>query len=223
MIGHPLKVRELLDEISRGQVLLPEIQRAYVWKGPQVAKLINSLYHEYPVGQILLWDTIDLPITKRLEGVEAPVLPSADRPKIVLDGQQRLTSLHKALESSEDGVDVWFNLETEQFQLYLRRLKNDPLWIPIRTVLKGEKHDLKILQEIEAAGGPGLTDPKSQIYLDRLQRLKRIGEYKFPIEIFPSDDYEEVTEVFVRINSAGTRLRAAELALAQLALRLPGP
>lgn len=58
--------------------------------------------------------------------------------------------------------------------------------------------------------------------MDRLQQLKRIGEYKYPIEIFRSDDYEEVTELFVRINSAGTRLRAAELALAQLALRLPG-
>ena len=37
MIGHPLKVRELLDEIDRNQVLLPEIQRSYVWKGPQAA------------------------------------------------------------------------------------------------------------------------------------------------------------------------------------------
>jgi hypothetical protein len=222
MIGHPLKVRELLDEIARGQVVLPEIQRAYVWKGPQAAKLVNSLYREYPVGQILLWDTIDLPITRHLDGVQTPTLPSADRPKIVLDGQQRLTSLHKALGTDEDPIDVWFNLETEEFQLYLRRLKNDPLWISIRTVLRGERHDLKILQEIEAAGGPGLTDPRSQIYLDRLQRLKKIGEYKFPIEIFRSDDYEEVTEVFVRINSAGTRLRAAELVLAQLALRLPG-
>lgn len=222
MIGHPLKVRELLDEIARGQVLLPEIQRAYVWKGPQVAKLIGSLYREYPVGQILLWDTIDLPITKALEGVAAPGLPSADRPKIVLDGQQRLTSLYRALSPVEDGIEVYFNLDSEQFQLYLRRLKADPLWIPVRAVLNGEKHDLKILQEIEAAGGPGLTDPRTQVYLDRLQKLKRIGEYKLPIEIFRSDDYEEVTEVFVRINSAGTRLRAAELVLAQLALRLPG-
>jgi hypothetical protein len=150
------------------------------------------------------------------------VLPSADRPKIVLDGQQRLTSLHKALGSGEDGIEVYFNLESEQFQLYLRRLKADPLWVPVRAVLRGDKHDLKILQEIEAAGGPGLTDPKAQLYLDRLQKLKRIGEYKLPIEIFRSDDYEEVTEVFVRINSAGTRLRTAELVLAQLALRLPG-
>lgn len=51
MIGHPLKVRELLDEIARGEVLLPEIQHAYAWKGPQVAKLIDSLYHEYPPGR----------------------------------------------------------------------------------------------------------------------------------------------------------------------------
>jgi hypothetical protein len=138
MIGHPLKVRELLDEIARGQVLLPEIQRAYVWKGPQVAKLIGSLYREYPVGQILLWDTIDLPITRQLEGVEAPPLPSADRPKIVLDGQQRLTSLHKAL-GSDDGIDVYFNLDSEQFQLYLRRLNADPLWVPVRAVLRGDK------------------------------------------------------------------------------------
>jgi hypothetical protein len=222
MIGHPLKVRELLDEVSRGQVLLPEIQRAYVWKGPQVAKLIGSLYHEYPVGQILLWDTIELPITKDLEGVQKPELPSADRPKIVLDGQQRLTSLYKALGNTADAVEVYFNLDSEQFQLYSGRLKADPLWISVRSVLRGEKHDLKVLQEIEAAGGPGLTDPQSQVYLDRLQKLKRIGEYKFPIEIFRSDDYEEVTEVFVRINSAGTRLRTAELVLAQLALRLPG-
>jgi len=69
-------------------------------------------------------------------------------------------------------------METEQFQLYLRRLKADPLWVAVRAVLNNEKHDLKILQEIEAAGGPGLTDPKSQVYLDRLQKLKRIGEYK---------------------------------------------
>ena len=65
-----------------------EIQRAYVWKGPQVAKLMDSLYKEYPSGQILLWDTLDLPITKNLGGVKSPPLPPVGSPKIVLDGQQ---------------------------------------------------------------------------------------------------------------------------------------
>ena len=223
MIGHPLKVRELLDEINRGEVLLPEMQRAYVWKGPQVARLIESIYREYPSGQILLWDTIDLPITKNLAGVETPTFPSVGRPKIVLDGQQRLTSLFKALGKGNNGnVAVYFNLETEQFQLYLRRLKADPRWVSVGAVVNNEKHDLDILQEIETVCGIGRSDPKAKLYLDRLQRLRRIGEYKYPIEIFRSDDYEEATELFVRINSAGTRLRAAELVLAQLALRLPG-
>lgn len=222
MIGLPLKVRELLDEIARGKVLLPEIQRAYVWKGPQVAKLLDSLYKEYPAGQILLWDTAQLPITKPLEGVDAPPLPAAGQPTVVLDGQQRLTSLHKALNKTEDGIEVYFNLDSQQFQLYHRRLKADPLWISVRAVLNNVRADLRILQDIEAAGGPSLSDPRTQVYLDRLQRLKRVGEYKFPIEIFRSDDYEVVAELFVRINSAGTHLRAAELVLAQLALRLPG-
>lgn len=222
MIGHPLKVRELLDEIDRGEVLLPEIQRAYVWKGPQVAKLVDSLYREYPTGQILLWDTTLLPVTKVLRGTSKSDDATSGRPKIVLDGQQRLTSLYQALGSGHNGIDVYFHLETEQFQLYLSRLKADPLWVPVRLVISNRKHDLQILQEIETAGGPGIRDPKSQLYLDRLQKLKRIGEYKYPIEIFRSDDYEEVAELFIRINSAGTRLRTAELALAQLALRLPG-
>jgi len=225
MIGHPLKVRALLDEIARGEILLPEIQRAYVWKGPQAAKLVDSLYHEYPSGQILLWDTIELPITKSLEGVQTPTLPSVGRPKIVLDGQQRLTSLHKALGcvgDKESGIDVYFNLETEQFQLYLRRLDADPHWISVRAVVNGDVGELELLQRVVAADGIALSDPKSQVFLNRLQKLRKVGDYKFPIEIFRSDDYEEVTELFVRINSAGTRLRAAELILAQLALRLPG-
>lgn len=222
MIGHPLKVRELLDEVARGEVLLPEIQRAYVWKGPQVAKLIDSLYREYPSGQVLLWDTIDLPITKNLAGVEKPTLPSAGHPKIVLDGQQRLTSLYKALSKDSTDIEVYFNVETEQFQLYVKRLDADARWVAVRRVVNGDEGELAILQRIAQAGGPGLSDPGSQVYLERLQKLRRIGEYKFPIEIFRSDDYEEVTELFVRINASGTRLRAAELVLAQLALRLPG-
>jgi hypothetical protein len=222
MIGHPLKVRELIDEIARGQVLLPEIQRAYVWKGPQVTKLLDSLYLEYPSGQILLWDTLELPLTKNLDGMETPSLPSTGRPKIVLDGQQRLTSLFKALGATGNGFDVYFHLETETFQLYQKRLIADPRWISVRAVINNEKQDLQILRDIEAAGGPSLSDPRTNLYLERLRRLRQIGEYKFPIEIFRSDDYEQVTELFVRINSAGTRLRAAELVLAQLALRLPG-
>ncbi len=181
MIGHPLKVREFLDEIYRGEVLLPEIQRSYVWKGPQVAKLLDSLYRDYPVGQILLWDTIKLPITKNLEGVKTPVFPRTGHPKIVLDGQQRLTSLFKSLgRKGDDDVEVYFNLDSEQFERYSQRLSKDPRWVSVRQVVNGDKTDLQILHEIEETGGPSTKEPKAQEYLNRLQRLRKIGEYEFP-------------------------------------------
>lgn len=222
MIGVPLKVRELIEEIDRGDVLLPEIQRAYVWKGPQVAKLLDSLYREYPSGQILLWDTAELPVTKGIEGVEIQPGARSGHPKIVLDGQQRLTSLYKALGEDKNGLSVYFHLGNEQFQLYLSRLKADALWISVREIFNNKKSDLKVLREIEAKLGKKIDEDTMDSYLERLQRLRRIGDYKYPIEIFKTDDYDQVTELFVRINSGGTRLRAAELVLAQLALRLPG-
>jgi hypothetical protein len=221
MIGVPLKVREFIGEIDRGEVLLPEIQRSYVWKGPQVAKLVDSLYREFPSGQILLWDTANLPVTKPMPGVEGKPEAATLHPKIVLDGQQRLTSLYKALKDSTDGLEVYFHLGAEQFQLYHSRLKSDPLWISLREVFHN-KSDLKLLREIEAKLRAPLDQDTQDIYLDRLQRLRAIGDYKYPIEIFRTDDYEQVTELFIRINSGGTRLRGAELVLAQLALRLPG-
>ncbi len=203
-------------------MLLPEIQRSYVWKGPQVTRLLDSIYRDYPTGQILLWDTTLLPVIKPLEGAAGPTDAMVGRPKIVLDGQQRLTSLYQALGNKNSGMNVYFNLETEQFHLYLRRMDADPAWVPVRDIVSNQLHDLQVLDRISKRGLLTIGDEKSQEYLNRLQALKKIGEYKYPIEIFRSDDYEEVTELFVRVNSAGTRLRTAELVLAQLAMRLPG-
>ena len=225
MIGHPLKVRELLDEIARGEILLPEFQRSYVWRPHQVVCLIDSLYAEYPTGQLLLWDTTEAPVAKGLQGVETrhKGLATVGRPKIVLDGQQRLTSLYKAFDAAaKDPVEVLFNLESEQFVPFQARLAKLPLWVGVREVLGQDRHDLEILQDIAASGGPDLNDPACRVYLDRLRRLRRILEYQFPIEIFRSNEFEEVIELFIRINSGGTRLHKAELVLAQLTLRLPG-
>lgn len=228
MIAQPLKVADLIADVAQGEVLLPEIQRDYVWNGPQVAKLLDSLYREFPSGQIMLWDTASLTVvTKAPEGTRAPTLPPATRPKIVLDGQQRLTSLVLALSprdqlADDAGVEVYFHLDSEQFERYSSKMKRDPLWVSVREVITNRRSDLAILREIAAAGGPSIESSESERYLNRLQKLKRVAEYKFPIDVFKSDDYEAVTELFVRINSGGKRLRTAELALAQLALRLPG-
>ena len=53
------EIGALVAEISRGEIKLPEIQRGYVWKPTQVAKLIESLYRGYPTGSLLFWKTAE--------------------------------------------------------------------------------------------------------------------------------------------------------------------
>jgi uncharacterized protein with ParB-like and HNH nuclease domain len=50
-------VRTLIGQIAAGEIKLPEIQRGYVWKASQVARLIESLYRGYPAGSLLFWKT----------------------------------------------------------------------------------------------------------------------------------------------------------------------
>ena len=58
------KIDELLGEISRGHILLPEFQRGYVWRKNQVRGLVQSLYREHPTGHLLIWRTIRPPLVR---------------------------------------------------------------------------------------------------------------------------------------------------------------
>ena len=55
------QIEALVNDLRSGQLLLPELQRPYVWKSPQVRDLFDSLYRQYPSGQLLMWRTHDLP------------------------------------------------------------------------------------------------------------------------------------------------------------------
>src|SRR3712207_5467950 len=109
-----MPVSELMGKVTRGELRLPEIQRGYVWKPPQVAKLLDSLYHEYPSGSLLLWEADKAPETRSMR-TDAGSQPAAQSPLYLLDGQQRLTSLHRVFTGHLHG-DVVFNIETEVFQ-----------------------------------------------------------------------------------------------------------
>ena len=52
-----MKVATILDQIDMCSLNLPQFQRGYVWSRPQVRNLMRSLYRDYPVGGLLIWDT----------------------------------------------------------------------------------------------------------------------------------------------------------------------
>ena len=82
------KLGAILDQIDTGTMLLPEFQRGYVWNRDQVRGLMRSLYRGYPVGALLVWEA---------EAEAASVRgfnPAAGVKQLLLDGQQRVTSLY---------------------------------------------------------------------------------------------------------------------------------
>lgn len=212
------KVSSLVEMVRGEELLLPEIQRGYVWNRPQIRDLIESLYHDYPAGAIMLWETEANPVSRALGRRKGKESQQNGKIHFVLDGQQRLTSLKLVFEGKDfkgKDLDIRFNYETEEFQLVNRVVRSDKRWVPVTDLIN--KGAIKVSQEMGVLG----SSDAAQI-LDRLNRLERIKDYLFPVYSLRGYTYEQVTEIFVRVNSKGTRLRQAELAIARLAFRLPG-
>jgi hypothetical protein len=117
-----MKISTILDHIDSGHMALPEFQRGYVWNSDQVRKLFTSLYLRHPVGGLLVWATESRTATHRGEGPLA-----AGVVKLLLDGQQRMTSLYGVVRGKPpkffDGnpkafTGLRFHLDTESFEFY---------------------------------------------------------------------------------------------------------
>src|SRR5689334_7719079 len=111
-----IPIGTLIDMYKRGEVRLPEIQRHYVWKATGVRDLLDSLYRGYPSGSILMWETDD-PIQTRDFAIAQDTTAFVGR-KLLLDGQQRLTSLTAVLNGEPINVrrrkrpiEILFNLD----------------------------------------------------------------------------------------------------------------
>jgi len=215
------EIRALVDDIHEGRLLLPELQRQFVWKSTQVRDLFDSLYHNYPSGQILVWETEDLPYAHQLYlsgGVEGD-----KHPQLLLDGQQRLTSLsaillHRELivKDSKRPIDIVFNIYTEKFEVAGPRQSLDAGWISLTKLFTSGI--LSIIQDLKL----DIQNSQTQSIFSRLTQLENIKTYKFQVNILQNLNYDEVTHIFVRINSGGTKLGSSDLALAQLSSRWRG-
>ena len=109
-------VEELVSMIERGELRLPEMQRQYVWQAPRVRDLLDSLYRGYPSGAILIWET-DEEVAQRDMAVAQNKNPY-QATRLLLDGQQRLTSLSAVVRGKpvqvrgrQRPIEILFNLE----------------------------------------------------------------------------------------------------------------
>ena len=262
-----IPISTLVDMYKRGELRLPEIQRQYVWQATRVRDLLDSLYRGYPSGSILMWET-DEAVPTREFAIAQETNAFVGR-KLLLDGQQRLTSLTAVLGGEQvlvrgrkRPIDILFNLEhpdgpptdnievesdevspviaedevTDEngeeadeseaglqeklnqrtFVVSSKNLASQPHWVSVSEVFKAT-NDVEILKK---AGIKSFDDPCYQKYSDRLKTLRDIKYYQYVVHVLErSMSYEEVTEIFVRVNSLGAKLRSSDLALAQMTSR----
>lgn len=114
-----MTIKTLLGMIEERELVLPAMQRPFVWQEDRILRLMDSLMRLFPIGTLLVWETDDAQryreFSKNAESHERPLFnfPHVDpgkRLKYVLDGQQRLTSLNIACAGTLDGRRLYLNV-----------------------------------------------------------------------------------------------------------------
>lgn len=216
-----MKISTILDHIDNGHMALPEFQRGYVWNRDQVRGLFDSLYRRHPVGGLLVWATESRAAAHRGDGPLA-----AGVVKLLLDGQQRMTSLYGVVRGRPpkffDGnaqafTGLRFHLESETFGFYQPvKMKDDPLWIDVTELMsRGHEGHEQLVEKLAEHPDIGTKAVK---YSGRISRLLGILEIDLHIEEVTGADktLEIVVDIFNRVNSGGTKLSKGDLAFAKI-------
>lgn len=218
-----MKINDVLSQIDLGNYALPEFQRGYVWTRSDVRKLMYSLYRDYPVGSLLIWDTATDPDMIRGDGT-----PSSGTVSLILDGQQRMTSLFGVIRGKApqffDGdasafANLYFNIDEEAFEFYSQqKMKGDRAWVSVSEVIpdSGAFFTKVIAQRPD----------DMQYYAEAMTKLNKLSSIKdrdMPVQVVAGEDktIDVVVEIFNNVNSGGTKLSKGDLALAKICAQWP--
>jgi hypothetical protein len=209
---HPIET--LLTWVKSGEIAIPEIQRPFVWEATKVRNLLDSLYQGYPVGYLIAWRN---PTVKLKDGT-----PSAGK-RILIDGQQRVTALMAGLLGREVltkdyetiRIRIAFHPLLEKFEVANPAIRKDVAWIDDVAAVFAPEADLIGLIEDYTTQNPTADRKHVGKVLQRL--VKIINNHVGLIELAEDLDIETVTEIFIRVNSAGAELSQADFAMSKIA------
>lgn len=207
-------VSNILNWVQEKEIAIPEIQRPFVWSSVKVRDLMDSLYRGFPIGYIIAWKNPDV----RLKDGSI-----SNGKKVLIDGQQRITALRAAVlgekvidsDYKEIRIIISFNPVTEEFSTLTPAIQKDKTWIEDISVLMNKVGGL--FQDINnyCEKNPETDREIVERNIEKLLQIKskQVGF----IELDSSLDIETVTEIFIRINSAGVVLSQADFAMSKIA------
>ena len=215
-----IALEQILNYIKSGEIAIPEIQRPFVWKPRQVRDLIDSLYTGYPTGYLIISQS---PNIKLKDGT------LAEGKKIMIDGQQRVTALMTAImgmdiinaDFEKKRIKIAFNPlanpdnDEEHFKVQDNAILKDKRWIAdIAEVFSSTFKRGSFVNTYCSINSEMNSDDLHDI-LDELIGIKnrQIGVITLDKEL----TIDEVTEIFIRINSQGAKLNQADFAMSKIA------
>lgn len=219
-----MKIAELTEGIRKLDFVLPEFQREYVWTRDQAKQLLVSLLRGYPTGSVLFWKTDNPPEIKN----NAVARERIGTTSVILDGQQRLTTLYLFTQDAippyyrpedikEDPRGLHYDLNTGDLQYYTKQLmQGKPTWVSVTSCFDGTRIDVfKIANALASDTEDAFV--LAQRYNDNLTSLRNVVLQDYPVQTVPSTaTITAAIDVFDRVNSQGTKLSDAELALAHI-------
>ena len=220
----PSKVEDLLRDVEIGKIGLPDLQRPFVWPDSKVRNLLDSMMKGYPIGYIMLWSSPEDYENTGQIGRNEKIYKQPD--DLVIDGQQRLTALLAAMHGVEirdknysvRRIRIAFNPLTREFAVWTQAYERNPEWISaISSVFEADReHSTSKFRKAyirqanegrERNGKDPLTDEEEDIVEQNINDLLNLGIYTLPtLKINSKADEEDVAEIFVRVNSGGTKL-----------------
>lgn len=207
-------VENIISSIKEGEIAIPEIQRPFVWDASKVRDLMDSLYKGFPVGYIIVWKNPDI----RLKNGKV-----SSGKKILIDGQQRITAIEAAVVGQEvvdstykkKRIVIAFNPIEEVFEVWNPAIGKDSKWIPDISVVFDVGFDAwEFVNKYCEANG--MTGKQSEIN-KTLMRLMSIKGINLGVtELSQALTIDEVTDIFIRINSQGVVLSQADFAMSKI-------
>jgi len=219
-----LNLKALYEYLELGFYVVPVIQRSFVWRNPQVLELAASIYKEIPIGAIHVCEAPQ-GLVEEYKELFKPLIDdhSVEKGKyIVLDGRQRLTSLllikygSVKVENEKKTINLYFNAKDARFVLGKGKKSPDVHSFRVSDILQTDD----VNELVESRGLSGTT---RKTIVKELNNLRVVfTTYQIPIvnvEVkWDKDDlikvFDRWSEVFVRLNSQGTKVKLPDLVLA---------
>lgn len=222
-VNIPSKVGDLLNEVKNGKIGLPDLQRPFVWRDNKVRELLDSMMKGYPIGYIMLWASPEDYANTGHIGKNEKIYVQPD--DLVIDGQQRLTALLAAMYGvtvrdknyKERNIKIAFNPMTREFQVWSKTY-DTPEWIKdISTAFQAdEKHEIFMfikkyvaeLNDYRQKNGKEPIELEAEALInENIKDLLDLKLYFLPtLRISAKASEEDVSDIFVRVNSGGQKL-----------------